>query len=423
MENVTSFSGIGNYSIEPSFIPWEISSYVEAYYKVVRDGELLRYYCAHFITVFGVISNTIAFVVLGCTRRMRKSVLGILLMTLAMADSLVLVFELVAIVTSAVLGDKQRPAPPLLCMFTNYLRYSSSSVSHLLVVCISMNRFMAVVFPFKSRWFSRPKNALLQVICVIFVCFVANIYTVSAQTKDLEICMILDQNEIAYIIGVVVFNIIICNVLTSVIVLVLSFWTARVFMQNGRKVDLRRNAEPVWNTTRAERQATILLLSVAFSFVLFRIPQLLVWTPLIMKEYNHTLLSNSTELSLLRGYFYTYTLYLLNYAVNLYLYCVCSSLFRRKLLEVFWCVTCRKSLETEPTGTNQNRTGDRSNAVQLRTELRRFESRKLKEVGSIDEVNFKLRTDVVTELKLLNNAKRNGDIKHSAIVPLRYNSH
>ena len=420
MENVTSFSGVENSSIEPSFISWEMNSY-KAYYEVVRDGELLRYYCAHFIAVFGVISNTIAFVVLGCTRRMRKSVLGILLMTLAVADSLVLIFELVAIVTSAVLEDKQRPAPPLLCMFANYLRYSSSSVSHLLVVCISMNRFMAVVFPFKSRWFSRPKNALLQVICVIFVCFVANIYTVSAQTKDSEICMMLDKkNEIAYIIGVVVFNIIICTLLTSVVVLVLSFWTARVFMQNGRNVDLRRNAEPVWSTTRAERQATILLLSVAFSFVLLRLPQLVVWTPLIMKEYNHTLLSNSTELSLLQGYFYTYTLYLLNYAVNLYLYCVCSSLFRRKLLEVFWCVTCRKSLETEPTGTNQNRTGDRSNAVQLRTELRRFESRKFKGLGSIDEVNFKVRTDVVTELKMLSSSKRNGEVKHSTIVPLRY---
>jgi hypothetical protein len=87
--------------------------------------------------------------------------------------------------------------------------------------------------------------------------------------------------------------------------------------------------------SRLERQLTIMLLAVAISFILFRLPYTIAF---YINHYKKVLFSNK---DIWRNYriFYAYKMtdifVSINYASNFFLYCWCGSTFRKQLKNLF----------------------------------------------------------------------------------------
>ncbi|XP_076835140.1 putative G-protein coupled receptor 132 isoform X2 [Brachyhypopomus gauderio] len=97
----------------------------------------------------------------------RKNVLGIYLLSLSLCDLMYLCT--LPLWTIYINNGHQWELGPLACKITGYIFFNNMYVSIFLLCCVSVDRYMAVVYPLKSRGLRQRKGAVLVTMVVVAV--------------------------------------------------------------------------------------------------------------------------------------------------------------------------------------------------------------------------------------------------------------
>uniref|UniRef100_A0A914XB60 G-protein coupled receptors family 1 profile domain-containing protein n=1 Tax=Plectus sambesii TaxID=2011161 RepID=A0A914XB60_9BILA len=118
------------------------------------------------LTIIGLLGNTIVIVAIGGDRKMRRSVMNLLLLNLALADELNLITTAVEWVQPIVNGSPVWFVPNFLCAPVRYLEcvFLYTSILTQLTVCIE--RFIAIVYPMQARQLCTRTKILVIVGCI-----------------------------------------------------------------------------------------------------------------------------------------------------------------------------------------------------------------------------------------------------------------
>ncbi|XP_052778098.1 galanin receptor 2a-like [Mya arenaria] len=149
-DNVTSPPGGGG---AVRYFPWANPQNIMTQDKSDDITSFLQCYIFPILTVFGITGNAMSLAVL-LQKKMRGSTTTVLLIGLACSDILFLVFNAVRKSTGIIEKFDQEAADTLNATtfyYMFYLKTAFSRVSTVLVVAISVERFIAVAFPFKVK--------------------------------------------------------------------------------------------------------------------------------------------------------------------------------------------------------------------------------------------------------------------------------
>ncbi|KAG8452335.1 hypothetical protein GDO86_004225 [Hymenochirus boettgeri] len=112
------------------------------------------------VFVLGLISNCVALYIFGCTLKVRNETTTYMI-NLAISD-LLFVFTLPFRIFYFV--AKNWPFGDILCKISVTLFYTNMYGSILFLTCISVDRFLAIVYPFRSKTLRTKKNA--KIVCL-----------------------------------------------------------------------------------------------------------------------------------------------------------------------------------------------------------------------------------------------------------------
>uniref|UniRef100_A0A1I7UHY5 G_PROTEIN_RECEP_F1_2 domain-containing protein n=1 Tax=Caenorhabditis tropicalis TaxID=1561998 RepID=A0A1I7UHY5_9PELO len=129
------------------------------------------------LSVVGIIGNVIVIFAIAGDRNMRKSVMNIFLLNLAVADLANIIFTIPEWISPAFFKTHDWLLPSLMCPMCRYLEcvFLFASISTQMIVCIE--RYIAIVLPIHARRLCSRRNALITVmISWIFVACFASPY-------------------------------------------------------------------------------------------------------------------------------------------------------------------------------------------------------------------------------------------------------
>ena len=299
----------------------------------------VRHYALYIITSFGCVSNLLVIAVIIYTKRVRNSVSGIFLLGLTFADTFVLISEQIDNLTRSPVESEKIYLIDRTCGFVSLLKYSSRFAATVIVLSISFNRLIVILRPMKSQAFHRVKYAVIQV-CVITVLslIVSGPYAFCVGSSNQCGCKAIIDEHI-YNIGVTLVDVAFCDIIAGILISVFSIVTVYRFRMYGQQLTQRQDSTTSAVRKQGERHTTILLKTVAVTFVVLRLPYTATWTPLKFMS-NATVVGSNMQgdMHALNEAVNIFQLFsLLNHAINLYLYCLCSRGFRNDIYRFFLC--------------------------------------------------------------------------------------
>ncbi len=308
----------------------------------------IRFYSLGFIISFGIISNVIVLRVFLRTS-LRKSTTGHFLTSLAFADTTLLIGELLLWMSPpfpTVLGLNFSNESDFWCKLMYFLRYTGRIWSSWLTVTIATERYITIGFPLRVGEISTPNKAK-QIIIVEIIMSLGmasfSLFTIGledAATLDprvnktnITLCLILKENKNVYnIFNWVVIRFVIL-ILPSVIVCI---FTVLILKHLAHARRSRSHLQHRKIRLYQDGRLTALLLAVAISFVVIRLPYGIIYYIDTNKQHIWgTNVDPHILERLLSAKRFTHILSVCNYAINFILYCFCGSVFRQKLKESF----------------------------------------------------------------------------------------
>ncbi|KAF1761462.1 hypothetical protein GCK72_009718 [Caenorhabditis remanei] len=136
------------------------------------------------LSVVGIIGNVFVIYAIAGDRNMRKSVMNILLLNLAVADLANLIFTIPEWISPVFFDTYDWLLPSFMCPVCRYLEcvFLFASISTQMIVCIE--RYIAIVLPIHARHLCSRRNALITVCASwIFVACFASPYAVLHSVK------------------------------------------------------------------------------------------------------------------------------------------------------------------------------------------------------------------------------------------------
>lgn len=290
------------------------------------------------ITVVGLTGNTLSFLVMGCSKRLRKRSYSQLLCMLAVFDSLNLVINQIELIDEMLIYKSGFESSFFInfqnsvCKLYNFLKHVFLLVSSWLVVCLSVERVQAVCFPFRKKLIRRRNSVFILVVLMIVILSLTQIYRVlfienvygrcSAAEEHLILYVYLHQYvyHLALLFGLPCIIVLSCN-----LAVIYQIYVIRKEAGNDRPRSL--------NNTR---KATTMLLLIGFVFVITMFPQF-VGTSIILYYAEESRQHIGRYLLLnMRPYFELFAVVgYANYCINFFIYVLCGKSFRRELRRVF----------------------------------------------------------------------------------------
>ncbi len=314
-------------------------------FDTVKDAV---FYALAFIIPIGIVANCLAFTVIALSY-MCRSTTGHYLLSLALADTTLLIGELLLWMNSRVniLGLTFSERVDFWCHFVNYVRYSGRLWSSWVTVIITAERYITIAFPLKVGRISTPCKAKIVIVVEILVSFALASFvwfTLGVGVhKGTPRCLI--KSHDAYqvlsitIMGfgeLVIPSVIVC-IFTGLIIRKLSEAS-----RNRRQQLEGQRMVRMPSSVSQERQLTYILLAVAITFVLVRLPYVVTY---YVNEYKEEMWGHLTPWQ----NFYIYTankianvLSVVNYCINFFLYCLCGSTFRYKVYFLLYYNTSQR---------------------------------------------------------------------------------
>ena len=316
-------------------------SYQNALYPCGKypPSAYVRHYALYIITSFGCVSNLLVIAVIFYTKRVRNSVSGIFLLGLTFADTFVLISEQIDNLTRSPIESEKIYLIDSTCGFVSLLKYSSRFTATVIVLSISFNRLIVILRPMKSQAFHKVKYAVIQVFVItVLSLIVSGPYAFCVGSSNQCGCKAI-INEHIYNTAVTVVDVAFCDIIAGVLISVFSIVTVYRFRMYGQHLTQRQDSTTSAVRKQGERHTTILLITVAVTFVVLRLPYTIIWTPLKFMT-NTTYVGSAIQdqghtNSLNEAVNICQIFSLINHAINLYLYCLCSKGFRKDIYRFF----------------------------------------------------------------------------------------
>ena len=302
--------------------------------EMVVTIRYVKFYVFSIILPLGLIANVLSLVVFGASH-LKKTSTGHYLIALAVADTMYLSGEFFLWFSHYIENDFMIHGYvhqiDWICKSVYYLRYCGRLLSAWLTVVITIERFIAIGYPFHVSMFSTPNRAKVLLIVLCAICLGAGsfpLYTLNSVTfpDGNSWCIPFDRRELYS----TMFRVVLTFgelVIPSAIVFI---FTALILWKLSQSRRLRRESVTVSRGTASRRtqeaQITATLLAIAISFLILRLPQILF--------YYLNDLEQGTNLVYLRAYEISYTFFAINYCTNFVYYCAFGRAFRIEFLRL-----------------------------------------------------------------------------------------
>ena len=287
-------------------------------------------YAVMFICISGFICNVLALVTMLYSQGTHSRIFETFLLPLACCDTLLL--TTFATWTLHETGFFQISSH-WICEIFLYFNHSSRVGSNLIIIFISINRFVAICFPTGPSWMSDYRSAKVQMYIIIFISVVVNGYVFGVTSVDKKgLCRMIPDKQHIYVISSLAIQLVLLNIIGNLTVMVLSLWTVATVWHSTKLVLDNNNAAGSSIRRREDRQVTVTLITLSLSFVLLRLPYTLIWTLISLHQ------ALNKPFSIPSGVYETCEIIeLINYALNFVLYSVISRKFRNDLVSLFHC--------------------------------------------------------------------------------------
>ena len=321
-----------NGSIIPHFTPSPIE--IASKFLIFQIGGMIHRYWLPFVVVVGCIGNCLAFVVL--LKPHNRGISCCLYMAaLAVSDTIFLAFY-------GYWWFSTVPTQSLTqvgCTMYSYISGSGHLTGVVLILCITVDRFIAVRFPFKAATYCTTYRAKVTILIAFIFGFTYNIpeiFTVKLVSKTA--CASLTAGGIyAEIYSWVC----ICTNSLIPFLVILSLNIGIIMSIRNRAKDFKDSGlkgigSGGKSATESDNQLAAMLLMVSFAFLILTLPLYVRYVYFILFPYSH-----SVKLSAVYtlAFHITNKLYATNSAVNFYLYCCGGRKFREDVLNLFSCRT------------------------------------------------------------------------------------
>ena len=310
-----------------------------------------------FVILSGLIGNLSTFLVF-IQSRFRRNSTNIFLLVLAINDFFYLIFYFIddSIITiqytyeikmnfiSDTLNDLK------LYHLIKYVRYVLRNISSYTVVIFTIQRLMLVYRPFSYRLKSK-KSAWKLIFVIIFLSITSNIWILYKFNLENNFGLIL-----AYIIYIILIPVLI--ILCSNIILIINLFKNNTIILNISKSTttesmnrLNNNQTTTTTTTPINRpyylsfnqfinkialkannpkHLTKMLLFISITYGLLNLQYLIVWSAVY--QINSKLKNNDDQMNIHTIYLrISELIYLINFSMNFYIYCLSGSVFRKQL--------------------------------------------------------------------------------------------
>ena len=284
------------------------------------------------VCIIGILANSlVVFVIIRGS--LLKSVFMNLLMILAIYDSLYLIAAVN--IQTGIFGQMVIGPSTLHCSLIRFLGHAGSLVSSWLTVLISLERFIAIYYPFKVHIFCtkvRMNGTIMALTFLVFLCMIPFLYISDVKSTDQgPECTILLKNDL-----VMIFKCINYTLYSIVPFLIITFFNILIIkkIRTHNAFRLRLQVQQYNQTSGNENSLIAIMVSICLVFVATTLPVT------IIVIVNYSLCFFEVEkCTLFSGWIFN-VLYLfenINHGVNFFLYCLTGSVFRHALFQVFLC--------------------------------------------------------------------------------------
>ena len=325
-----------------------------SYYLTIRD---IYFVFNGIIVCSGFLFNTIALLVFISSSTLRHTTTAHYLIALSIADSTYLSGDLFRWLASkshsfeeVVKDTDVINQHDVLCKLMYVIRYAAMVCSSWITVAITTERFLTIKFPLRIGRISTPRIAKIAIFSItvfsismcIFTVWCLKVYPVSQTGHDA--CQLdldkLNLFKTMYWVSIRAMTLIV----PSVIVTILTICIICLLKQRGKtqsQLQASTTSKAAEKRNALERQLTIMLVAVAITFVILRLPYTVIWE---INQYKKTIwqpLDPWLSYRIYVAYRLTDLLAMSNYAINFFLYFMCGSTFRNKLKKLCCCVRFR----------------------------------------------------------------------------------
>ena len=283
------------------------------------------------ICIAGLLANSIIIIVVLCSS-LRNYVIMNLLLVLAITENLYLLLTV----------EKQKGifwemfiGPSLLhCRLTVFFLYATSTVSSWITVFISLERFIAIFYPFKVHIFCTIWKAYFTILVITVLGLLSStpfFYTCSVfPVGEIQACGVQGENAKTDLLVILPVNLV-YSIIPFLIITILNAFIIKT-IRSQRAFRMRFQGQTSSLATRdAALVSMITAISIVFAITCF--PSSILVTYSYYHRYTHGKEFNS-EGWLPRLIF---LLEDINHCVNFFLYCISGSVFRTALFQLLTC--------------------------------------------------------------------------------------
>ena len=288
------------------------------------------------------------------SRRFRGKSYSHYLSALTVFDSLVLIAKFVRRVDEMMMATTGRQHGVFTtygdaaCKLHNFTEHVCFLMSSWLVLCMTVERFIVVVFPFKKEKFCKPRNALTIILITFAVMSYSQIFRLIIIEKNNGICTAPERYLNIYVtLHIYMYQLVLKFMLPAVLIVVCNLTILYKIRQ--LRYGITRNGDTHnYNQHSRHNKTTFILLMISFTYVITLLPLVLLSMVIhISVKVNRT----SAMFMMLNLKNLNYTLELvseINYGVNFYIYVMSGAQFRYELRHI----CARKSPYTASGHTN-----------------------------------------------------------------------
>ena len=291
-------------------------------------------YVSIILTAVGLLGNILSLIVLLLSPK-RSNASRLYLSFLAVTDSLVLISGTITY------GDLSRNN--IICK-ANYATYALKNFSSYIVAVIAIQRFVMVNMPFKGKEYDKTKYGIYHLFSAFIFAFSSNVYAVVSLDIIDGRCNIKPDNRVLFTYSYLILNYLCSEVGVGLFVMVLTILTVQRLVKSN-KMGVSKNG-------KGETKLTKMLIVLAATFVILRLPGTIVW---LISYVPYGLLKNpldDTYYKLRISDIIFGTVTTSNFAVNFIIYITFWPAFRQRFVNVFSCPDKNMLQGTSAEGSN-----------------------------------------------------------------------
>ena len=321
--------------------------------------------CILFIALVGVAGNVMSFILM-MDKKLNSFAYSIYIKWMAVSDSVLLVMVSTEdSLNTYSLYDHFTTYDVILCKVWLFVKTSSFTLSPWLVVALTLDRFVCVVFPLSRHGICTRSNTIKLCLALTFLAAALNIYTLIFVAIDNEnTCNMPDILEIARYW--VFLNIVVKSTLPCVFVLVLNIVTiSRIRRSLSFRKQFTEDNIPKVEKEREDKVTLPLLLVSGFAFVTLvprtvtEVVELLL--DILQTDYTAVRLANSV-------WPIFNVIYLMNFALNFYILIASWPVYRMIMKDIFSRSKAKKqtkSSQSPSTGFSETCVSTMADAVSM----------------------------------------------------------